>query len=94
MENFVIERKNGFDFSSVSSHSKVFNPDRLRVHALACNLFNWFRCLAPAAKTRNQTNEIDHLEMLKCPRLTACNITLTISESLVEKQGDSAPFFM
>lgn len=46
MENFIKEGKAGFDFSSVSSHSKVVNANRLQVHALAYNLFNWFRRLA------------------------------------------------
>lgn len=46
MENFIKEGKSGFDFSSVSSHSKAVNANRLQVHALAYNLFNWFRRLA------------------------------------------------
>lgn len=65
MENFIKEGKGGFDFSSVSSHSKVVNANRLRVHALAYNLFNWFRRLALAAKMRKQTIDTVRLKMLK-----------------------------
>jgi len=41
--NFIKEGKSGFDFSSVSSRTKVVNANRLQIHALAYNLFNWFR---------------------------------------------------
>ena len=34
-----------FYFSSVSSQSMIVNANRLQVHALAYNLFNWFRRL-------------------------------------------------
>lgn len=42
MENFIKESKNGFDFTAVSSSSKVVNANRLQVYALAYNIFNWF----------------------------------------------------
>lgn len=45
MENFIKEGKSGFDFAAVSSHSKVVNANRMRIHMLASNLFNWFRRL-------------------------------------------------
>lgn len=45
MENFIKEGKSGFDFSSVSSSSKLVNANRLQVHALAYNIINWFRRL-------------------------------------------------
>lgn len=54
MENFIKECKSGFDFASVSSSSKLVNANRLLVHALAYNLFNWFRRLALAASMRKQ----------------------------------------
>lgn len=44
-ENFIKEGKSGFDFSFVSSRSKMVNANRLQVHVLAFNLFNWFRRL-------------------------------------------------
>ena len=40
MENFIKESKSGFDFASVSSHTRIVNANRLQVHALAyrdCN---------------------------------------------------------
>ena len=40
MENFIKESKNGFDFASVSSHTRIVNANRLQVHALAYNVFN------------------------------------------------------
>ncbi len=43
MENFIKEGKSGFDFGAVSSSSRVVNANRLQVHVLAYNLFNWFR---------------------------------------------------
>lgn len=42
MENFIKESKSGFDFASVSSHTRMVNANRLQVHALAYNIFNWF----------------------------------------------------
>ena len=34
MENFIKEGKGGFDFAAVSSHSKVVNASRMRLHML------------------------------------------------------------
>ena len=65
MENFIKEGKSGFDFSSVSSHSKVVNANRLQVHALAYNLFNWFRRLALSASMRKQRIDTIRLKLLK-----------------------------
>lgn len=65
MENFIKEGKNGFDFSSVSSSTKVVNANRLQVHALTYNLFNWFRRLALAASMRRQQVDTIRLKMLK-----------------------------
>ena len=45
MENFIGEGKDGFDFASVSSKSKTVNANRLQLHALVYNIFNWFRRL-------------------------------------------------
>ena len=33
MENFIKESKSGFDFASVSSHTRIVNANRLQVHA-------------------------------------------------------------
>lgn len=65
MENFIKEGKSGFDFSSVSSHSRVVNSNRLQVHALAYNLFNWFRRLALSASMRKQRIDTIRLKLLK-----------------------------
>lgn len=35
MENFIKESKSGFDFASVSSHTRIVNANRLQIHALA-----------------------------------------------------------
>lgn len=65
MENFIKECKDGFDFSSVSSRSKVVNANRLRMHALAYNLFNWFRRLVLAVSMRKQRIDTVRLKLLK-----------------------------
>ena len=65
MENFIKECKSGFDFASVSSSSKLVNANRLLVHALAYNLFNWFRRLAFAVSMRKQHIDTIRLKLLK-----------------------------
>ena len=65
MENFIKEGKSGFDFSSVSSHRVVVNANRLQVHALAYNLFNWFRRLSLPANMKNQRIDTIRLKLLK-----------------------------
>jgi len=65
MENFIKEGKSGFNFSSVSSHSMAVNANRLQVHALAFNLFNWFRRLALSANMRKQRIDTIRLKLLK-----------------------------
>ena len=49
----------------MSSHSKVVNANRLQVHALAYNLFNWFRRLALSASMRKQRIGTIRLKQLK-----------------------------
>jgi len=46
MENFIKEGKNGFDFAAVSSSSEIVNANRFQIHAMAYNIFNYFRRLA------------------------------------------------
>ena len=65
MVNFIKEGKDGFDFSSVSSSSRVVNANRLQVHALAYNLFNWFRRLVLPASMRRQRVDTVRLKLLK-----------------------------
>ena len=65
MENFIKESKSGFDFASVSSHTRIVNANRLQVHALAYNIFNWFRRLALSATMRKQRIDTVRLKLLK-----------------------------
>ena len=65
MENFIKEGKEGFNFSTVSSKTKLVNANRLQLHALAYNLFNWFRRLALAAKMRKLRIDTVRLKLLK-----------------------------
>ena len=65
MENFIKESKSGFDFASVSSHARIVNANRLQVHALAYNIFNWFRRLALSANMRKQRIDTVRLKLLK-----------------------------
>ena len=65
MENFIKESKSGFDFASVSSHTRIVNAGRLQVHALAYNIFNWFRRLVLSAKMRKQRIDTVRLKLLK-----------------------------
>ena len=65
MENYIKEGKSGFDFASVSSSSKVINANRLMVHALAYNLFNWFRRIALSANMRKQQIDTIRLKLMK-----------------------------
>ena len=65
MENFIKESKSGFDFASVSSHTRMVNAGRLQLHALAYNIFNWFRRLVLSAKMRKQRIDTVRLKLLK-----------------------------
>ncbi len=65
MENFIKESKSGFDFASVSSHARMVNANRLQVHALAYNIFNWFRRLALPANMRKQRIDTVRLKLMK-----------------------------
>ena len=65
MENFIKESKTGFDFASVSSHTRIVNANRLQIHALAYNIFNWFRRLALSTNIRKQRIDTICLKMLK-----------------------------
>ena len=64
MENFIKEGKGGFDFAAVSSHSKVVNANRMRLHMLAYNLFNWFRRLVLPANMRKQQVDTIRLKLI------------------------------
>lgn len=61
MENFIKECKSGFNFNSTSSRDKMVNENRLQLHVLAYNLFNWFRRLV-LPKSMN-TMQIDTIRL-------------------------------
>ena len=61
----ILQKPVCFYFSSVSSHSMTVNANRLQVHALAYNLFNWFRRLALSANMRKQRIDTIRLKLLK-----------------------------
>ena len=65
MENFIKEGKNGFDFSCMSSHSKVVNAGRLQICMLAYNLFNWFKRLVLPQHFRKMQIGTIRLKLLK-----------------------------
>ena len=65
MENFIKESKNGFDFTAVSSSSKIVNANRLQIHALVYNIFNWFKRPVLPAKIRKQQIDTIRLKLLK-----------------------------
>lgn len=65
MENFIKEGKSGFDFAAVSSHSKTVNANRMRIHMLAYNLFNWFRRMVLPANMRNKQVDTIRLKLMK-----------------------------
>ena len=65
MENFIKEGKGGFDFAAVSSQSKAVNANRMRIHMLAYNLFNWFRRLVLPANMRKQQVDTIRLKLIK-----------------------------
>ena len=65
MENFIKECKTGFDMSYVSSSSQIVNANRVQIHALAYNLFNWFRRLALPESMRKDRIDTVRLKLLK-----------------------------
>lgn len=65
MENFIKEGKSGFDFSSVSSASRIVNANRLLVHGLSYNIINWFRRLVLAAGMQKLRIDAIRLKLMK-----------------------------
>lgn len=54
-----------FDFAAVSSRSKVVNANRMRLHMLAYNLFNWFRRLVLPASMQEQQGDTIRLKLIR-----------------------------
>ena len=65
MENFIKESKNDFDMAYVSSSKQIVNANRVQIHALAYNLFNWFRRLVLPEKLRKDRIDTIRLKLLK-----------------------------
>ena len=64
MENFIKEGKTGFDFAAMISHSKIVNANRMWIHMLAYNLFNWFRRLVLPENMRKQQVDTIRLKLI------------------------------
>ena len=97
MENFIKESKSGFDFSAVSSHNRIVNANRVQVHALAYNIFNWFRRLVLSAKMRKQRIDTVRLKLLKIAAKvvhSARYITFKLCSSCPYKEEFYAPPFL
>ena len=94
MENFVKESKNGFDFAAVGSPSKVVNANRLQVHALAYNIFNWFKRLALSAKMRKQQVDTIRLKLLKLAAKVGIITAKNLDSRILQKYpiGGLCPF--
>ena len=65
MENFIGECKQGFDFAAVSSRSRTVNANRLQLHALTYNIFNWFRRLVLPGNMGKSLVDTVRLKLLK-----------------------------
>ena len=65
MENMIKECKNGFDFGAVSSSTMLVNANRLKIHALAYNIFNLFRRLVLPAIMRKDRIDTIRLKLFK-----------------------------
>lgn len=89
MENFIKESKSGFDFAAVSSHSKIVNANRMRLHMLAYNLFNWFRRLVLPASMRKQQVDTIRLKLIKIAARA-----IHSARSITFKLCSSCPYFL
>ena len=65
MENMIKECKSGFNMSSVSSSKMVVNANRMMIHALVYNIFNWMRRLVFPEKMKSDRIDTFRLKLLK-----------------------------
>lgn len=65
MENFIKECKNGFGFAATSSRNRVVNANRMQLHVLAYNLFNWFRRLVLPENMQKMRIDTIRLKLIK-----------------------------
>lgn len=65
MENFIKECKSGFDFACTGSRSKIINANKLQLHVLAYNIFNYFRRLVLPKNMRKMQIDTIRLKLFK-----------------------------
>ena len=65
MENFIKECKSGFDMDYDSNSSQIVNANRVQIHTLAYNLFNWFRRLVLPVKMRKDRVNTFRMKLIK-----------------------------
>jgi hypothetical protein len=65
MENFIKECKTGFNFASTPSRSKIVNANRLQLHVLVYNLFNYFRRIVLPESMRKMQVDTIRLKLIK-----------------------------
>ena len=65
MENFIKECKDGFDMNYASSASQIVNANRMMIHGLAYNLFNWFRRLTLPEALKKERIDTVRLKLIK-----------------------------
>ena len=65
MENFIKECKLGFNFNSTSSRDMIVNENRLQMHILAYNLFNWFRRIVLPESMNKMMIDTIRLKLIK-----------------------------
>ena len=87
MEIFIKESKTGFDFASVSSNTRIVNANRIQIHALAYNIFNWFRRPSLFANMRKQHIYTTRLKLIK---ITA--IVIRLARYITFKLCSSCPY--
>ena len=90
MENFIKESKTGFDSASVSSHTRIVNENRIQIHALAYNIFIWFRRLDLSTNMRKQRIDTVRLKLLNIAAKvirSARYITFKLCSSCPYKDG-------
>lgn len=87
MENFIKESKNGFDFASTSSSSKVVNANRLQFHVLAYNLFNWFKRLVLPSNMRKMQIDTIRIKLIK-----VASKVIRSARYLIYKLASSCPY--
>lgn len=65
MENMIKESKHGFAFASTPSQRQVVNQNHVHVHAIAYNLFNYFRRLVLPKHMRQMRVNTIRLKLIK-----------------------------